>query len=259
MSIPIARKGSGTNLSSKPIGIGFGQGNNKSRTNNNISSNLAHVSASAPVFSWQPPPPPAARPRVPSFDPPPLELPSSPPIGNNQFLQQEDNSNDDASGMDFNVRAAQNKANIAAAPAAVYSRSLSNYSSSAPAHNIDYLAQFQKLALTSNNSNINAGGLAINGNPNAAQRGSKLGVDNGLSLGKSPTIFSILTQQVPEGNEDEEEPLEKPVRGIVHSSRATTQQNRVNNDDNNDLQFDISLEEEEDNPDSNDNSNYSLY
>lgn len=94
-----------------------------------VAANAAiNMAQSCPTFSaWQPPPAPAARPRLASVDPPPMELPPSPPVFSP--MQQEA------------VKGKKEESTSVALKKQIYSRSLSNYSSSAPTH-VDYLSKF---------------------------------------------------------------------------------------------------------------------
>lgn len=262
MSIPIGRGahrrvGSG----SKPISIGATTGDKK------LSAKIL-MAQSAPVVSWQPPPPPAARPRVPSFDPPPLELPQSPPVlspiqSQTEAAEAEAEAAASASGQAIHHPSA------GPAKKQTYSRSLSNYSSSAPTH-IDYLAQFGRPAgepeqgsgsgtstITSGVSSGSSGfgisssgvpkqvgpaGIQITGNKRMIPQ-----VKEAMSLGKSPTIFSILQQGIAEDSAEVDDPPPR-VRGIVNSSRAKTETRRKEDPvpSADELQFDISLDESED-------------
>jgi hypothetical protein len=92
-------------------------------------STVAAVAQSCPAFSWQPPAAPSARPRIASIDPPPMELPPSPPVFSPMQAEQVKGKKDDPLALKKQI----------------YSRSLSNsanYSSSAPTH-VDYLSKFQ--------------------------------------------------------------------------------------------------------------------
>ena len=87
------------------------------------------MAQSCPTFSWQPPAAPSARPRIASIDPPPMELPPSPPVFSPMQAEAVKGKKDDP-------------ASSIALKKQIYSRSLSNYSSSAPTH-VDYLSKFQ--------------------------------------------------------------------------------------------------------------------
>lgn len=87
------------------------------------------MAQSCPTFSWQPPAAPSARPRIASIEPPPMELPPSPPVFSPMQAEAVKGKKDDP-------------ASSIALKKQIYSRSLSNYSSSAPTH-VDYLSKFQ--------------------------------------------------------------------------------------------------------------------
>ena len=178
------------------------------------------MAQSCPTFSWQPPPAPSARPRLPSVDPPPMELPPSPPVFSPMQAET--------------LKGKKEEPTSVALKKQIYSRSLSNYSSSAPTH-VDYLSKFhpnfgpleegglddsdedqeeapvgykpsartmqvsmRPSAGGEENSpsetrtgaigiGIGAGGLSMKNRVQAVQRGDD------FSLSKSPTIFSIMS------------------------------------------------------------------
>lgn len=86
-----------------------------------------NMAQSCPTFSWQPPPAPSARPRLASVDPPPMELPPSPPVFSPMQAET--------------IKGKKEESTSVALKKQIYSRSLSNYSSSAPTH-VDYLSKF---------------------------------------------------------------------------------------------------------------------
>jgi hypothetical protein len=177
--------GTGSGAPSRPIHI------SRPSPKSGLSATGGPLAASCPTFTWMPPPPPSSRPRVPSCDPPPMALPPSPPVFSpvqvesaikqvNQLKQQ------------------------------IYSRSLSNYSSSAPTH-VDYLAQFHPSfeplneGITEDDEEID---IQLEDEPDSnsieigkamPKRISQLRsrASESFSLSKSPTIFSILQQNIP--------------------------------------------------------------
>jgi hypothetical protein len=201
-------------------------------------ASMVSVAQSCPTFTWIPPAAPSARPRIASVDPPPMELPPSPPVFSP--MQAENvKSRKDESGGGVGLKKQ------------IYSRSLASsggiglYSSSAPTH-VDYLSKFQpnlgqldEAGAADDDSDeeeeergrVSAGsgyrpsarasggqvrrddaesppvglppstgavGMGIKGS--RVQAVSRSGNDE-LSLSKSPTIFSILStsQQNPSG------------------------------------------------------------
>jgi hypothetical protein len=181
------------------------------------------MAQSCPTFSgWQPPPAPSARPRLASVDPPPMELPPSPPVFSP--MQQEA------------VKGKKEESTSVALKKQIYSRSLSNYSSSAPTH-VDYLSKFHpnlgqleeagvdEFDDSDEEDNAPRGSYkpsarAVNTQPRPAQdfdddepaggvglgvRGQAIKASSGasrvqqmqrgddFSLSKSPTIFSIMS------------------------------------------------------------------
>lgn len=181
------------------------------------------MAQSCPTFSWQPPAAPSARPRIASIEPPPMELPPSPPVFSPMQAEAVKGKKDDS-------------ASSLALKKQIYSRSLSNYSSSAPTH-VDYLSKFQpnlgqldeldsagvldesdeeednassgyrpsgramqqqaRRDLEEDASSGVSGGVGIGigiGLKSGAQsRVSALARNDDFSLSKSPTIFSILS------------------------------------------------------------------
>lgn len=187
-------------------------------------SHAPHVSMaqSCPTLSWQPPAAPSARPRIASIDPPPMELPPSPPVFSPMQAEAVKSKKDESSSS-------------LALKKQIYSRSLSNYSSSAPTH-VDYLSKFQpnlgqldelgsalgdeseeeeeeqaagyrpsgramqqqarrELEEDSNESSgVGVGvGIGIGIGGSKQSRVSALARNDDFSLSKSPTIFSIMS------------------------------------------------------------------
>jgi len=99
-------------------------------TSSIVSANAGiHMAQSCPTFTWNPPAAPHARPRIASIDPPPMELPPSPPVFSHMQAQQIKGKKEAPTGI--------------ALKKAIYSRSLSNYSSSAPTNTGEFLSKFQ--------------------------------------------------------------------------------------------------------------------
>lgn len=141
------------------------------------------VAQSCPTFSTVPPPAPASKPSVPFHDPPALELPPSPPV----FSPMQ-------------VQAAQNQ--LAQVKQHMMSRSLTHYSSSCP--DVSWLTQQMQQAGNRFPGIAEIEPVPIKSNSNSEQsnsnsmmvppRSSGMGMESldGMELGKSPTIFSLL-------------------------------------------------------------------
>lgn len=185
-----------------------------------------NMAQSCPTFSWQPPPAPHARPRLASIDPPPMELPPSPPVFSPLQVEAVKGKKEEPTSVSLKKQ--------------IYSRSLSNYSSSAPTH-VDYLSKFhpnlgqldeaaglddsdeeeeevsttiykpsartmqtgpREVDLDEVDEPMHAGGIGIGqgfARPQQVARVQQVQRGDDFSLSKSPTIFSILSTSQQQG------------------------------------------------------------